>query len=268
MIIFVDVVFIQNFIINLFFLYITAQTIKLKIDLKKIIFAAFIGAVYVIILLYFKYDFLTKLPIKIAMALLMVRIAYRQKSIICNLKALFIFIFYSMVLAGACLFFQISETGGYYINKIEFKDFSNKNLFIAIMIIYIFVNRLVIYIRERRSLRSLIYKVEIVTDKYRKVVNCFLDTGNELREPITNLPVIVVEKSEFPLNIKNKDKLYIPYNAVNGENGKLEAFKPLYINIYEDKNNIQKKQVVIALCDGKLSKENDYNALLSRGIFE
>lgn len=268
MIIYVDVVFIENFIINLFLLHITAKTVKNEINLNRILFSSILGAGYVIILLYSKLKFLSFFSVKILMAFIMVVIAYNNKSFIAELKNLCIFISYAMFLAGMCLFLQLNSKDVYSIKGAILGDFSYKKQILALMIIYIFTDRIITYVKDKKILKKLIYNVEIVTNEYNKTIKAFLDTGNELREPISNLPVLIVEKSELLYAQNITDKLYISYKAVNGEYGQLEAFKPLYINIYMDDEKKEKKQVVVALCDGKLSKENNYSALLSRGIFE
>jgi len=121
-------------------------------------------------------------------------------------------------------------------------------------------------VQDRREIASLIYEVDIVTNSDVRKVRAFLDTGNELREPVTNLPVMIVEKEALnDLEIKSKDKFYIPYKVINGFSGMLEGFKPKYINIHSD-NGIEQKEVIVALCNNMISEVRDYNALLSRGI--
>ena len=46
----------------------------------------------------------------------------------------------------------------------------------------------------------------------------------------------------------------------------LIGFKPEYINIHIDNEKIETRDVIIAFCEYKLSKDNDYNGLMSRGI--
>lgn len=268
MVIYVDVVFIENFIINLFLLYITGQTLKEQIKFKRLILSSFIGAGYVIFILYFQFKFLSFLWFKILLAFIMTLICYFNKNFIYNLKCLLIFIFYSIFLAGMCLFLQFCKDGVFLEGGTFLNNFSYKKLMLALMIIYIFINRIVEYVKDKKFLKSLIYNVEIVTKQYDKCIKAFLDTGNELREPVTNLPVLIVEKNKLPSIDNDKDVFYIPYKSVNGITQRMKAFKPLYVNVYTNDNKINRKQVIIALCDGKLSKENDYNALLSRGIIQ
>ncbi|MFD3156474.1 sigma-E processing peptidase SpoIIGA [Haloimpatiens sp. FM7330] len=268
MIIYVDVVFIENFIINLFILYVTGQTIKIKVYVKKLVLASLVGSMYIVILLYSKSKILSYLCFKLFMAFIMIFIAFRQKDVVFNIKTTIIFIFYSMVLAGMCLFVQLQGKSVLNVINISIVNFTYKKLILSFMIIYIFIHRVIIHVKERVMLKKLIYDIEIVTDKCTPRLKAFLDTGNELREPVTNLPVVIVEKKEVPYEIEKDRRLYIPYKTINGACDKLEAFKPKFIKIYYKDGEKETKEVIIAFCKQKLSKYNDYQALLSRGIFE
>ncbi len=134
------------------------------------------------------------------------------------------------------------------------------------MIIYMILDRLVMYVRDRKDINSLTYTVDIVLGDSEKQVTAFLDTGNELREPATNLPVMIIEKDYLEdFNLSKVDKLFIPYQVVNGQIGNLVGFKPKCIKIHNGQE-ITMREVVIAFCENKLSKLSDYHALLSRGI--
>ena len=128
------------------------------------------------------------------------------------------------------------------------------------------LHRIVIFVKDRKEILNFIYDVDIVFGEKKKRIKAFLDTGNELREPVTNLPVMIVEKDILSdINIKSKEVFYIPFKVVNGSGGLLKGFKPADVNIC--KNNIfEKTELIVAVCDTKLSDLNDYNALLSRGI--
>lgn len=260
--VYLDVLLIINFIVNAFLLLITSQTLRIKASFKYILIAAILGSMYVITLIFPSLIIFSKLPFKIIMAVVMILITFRKKDILFNLKASCIFILYSMVLAGMCIAFseQVDENfNGYILN------FKYENLFIGIMIIYMVIYRIVIFLKDRRELINFIYIVDIVTKDYKKRVKAFFDTGNELREPATNLPVMLVEREIFKdVDISKYDKFYIPYKVVNGYGGKLEGFKPDCIKIYFDKK-VQEREVIIAFCENKLSNVNDYEALLSRG---
>jgi stage II sporulation protein GA (sporulation sigma-E factor processing peptidase) len=229
-----------------------------------ILLAATLGSMYVITLLYDNLKYFSALPFKFIVAEIMILLSFRKINLVFNIKALSIFIAYSMLLAGICIFFQYS--GNYDIGYSAIVNFSYKELMISLMIIFIFIDRIVVYIRDRKGLITLIYDVDIVLGNSHKYIKAFLDTGNELREPATNLPVIIVEKSVFyDIDLSLYDKFYISYRVVSGQDGKLIGFKPEVVRIHQG-NSINEKEVIIAFCEERLSNINDYNALLSRGV--
>lgn len=263
MILYLDVFIIQNFIVNLFLLYITVQTLRIKGEMIRMIIASAVGVIYAVISLLSQCKYLFFIPFKIVVAIIMTTIVFRKNNVIFLVKATIVFILYAMLIAGICIFIEINNSNN---TRLILNKFSYKSLLSSIMIIYIFMHKIVSYVKDRIDVVNFIYDVDIVTEKGNKKVKAFLDTGNELREPATDLPVMVVEKDiieSFYMEIKNK--FIIPYKVVNGFTGELKGFKPKYINIYKS-NKIEKRQVIIALCDNKLSNSKDYNALLSRGI--
>lgn len=265
MIVNLDILIIENTIVNYFLLYITSQTIRIRVKFKRVLLPAALGGIYVITMILPKLNVFTRLPFKMLAAAIMIVLLVRNKSIIFNLKALSIYIFYSMMLAGICFFIEISKSTNSEFSSIII-NYSYKKLLLAIIVVYLLINRLVVYVRDRQDLNNLIFKVEIVDKNIKRTVTAFLDTGNELREPATNLPVMIVEKSCMELlQLKDSEKLYIPYSVINGTSGNMLGFKPDHIVIYNGKGK-ETREVVIAFCEDKLNKYNDYNALLSRGI--
>lgn len=264
MVIYLDVLLFENLVVNLFLLYITARTLRVKVELKYILLAATIGSLYVITLVYPQLKNFSSVSFKIIVAAILVLISFRKRKIIFNIKALAIFILYSMMLAGACIFIQYSQN--YDINNFAIINFSYKKLMLSVMTIYMIIDRVVIFIKERKDLSNLIYSIDIVLKNSEKNINAFLDTGNELREPATNLPVVIVEKSVFQdVDLKCYDKFYIPYRVVSGKGGNLQGFKPEYIKIHQG-NETTTREVIVAFAGERLSDFNDYEALLSRGV--
>lgn len=264
MIIYLDVLLFENLVVNLFLLYITARTLRVKAELKYILLAAAIGSMYVITLVYPELKSFSAVWFKVIVAVILILISFRKKKVMFNLRALSIFVSYSMLLAGACMFFQYNED--YDISNFGIINFSYKKLMLSVMMIYMLIDRMVIYIKDRRDLKSLVYNVDIVLKNSQKSIKAFLDTGNELREPATNLPVIVVERAVFrDIDLGLYEKFYVPYRVVSGQNGNLQGFKPECIKIYQE-DEMQIREVIVVFCEEKLSDFNDYEALLSRGV--
>ena len=120
-----------------------------------------------------------------------------------------------------------------------------------------------------------------------------IDTGNILKEPISNIPVIVIEHNclkglihqDILNNIDNilggvldnisqevqneyisKLKV-IPFTSIGKQNGMLLGMVLNNLKI-EQKNNVKiVKKVIVGLYNKKLSKKDDYHALIGIDVF-
>lgn len=81
MIIYADVIFIENILMNYIILYICAKGLKIKIKNMKLIISSLIGSIYVISILFFKIDILQGIFCKILLSLIMIIIAFNPKKI-------------------------------------------------------------------------------------------------------------------------------------------------------------------------------------------
>lgn len=268
MVVFLDVLILENFIVNYFLIHLTAQTIRVKTKAPWHTLSAFMGSMYVITLIYPSLRVFTALPFKLLAALMIIIIAFntkKRKKVSFILKATLIYILYSIVLAGMCFFIEMNSKFTTDLSSVLY-NFSYKKLLLTLMVSYIFIYRMVVYIKDRKEVSMLIYEVNIKTANSFKRIKAFLDTGNELREPATNLPVMVMNKSYMEdLDTKNCDKYYIPYRVVNGQVGNMEAFRPEYIEISLHGEPCR-RDVIIALTEGEICELDEYQALLSRGI--
>lgn len=262
--VFVDVIILENYLVSMFFTVITASILNIKKDYLFINLSSLIAALYTLTILFPKVKILSTIPFKILVPFIIVFIAFRIKDLLMNIKAALIYLALSFLLAGICIFLEmtnISITSTFIIDSYNYKK-----LLLSIIVIFLIADRIVSFVKDRGELTSYIYKLEI---KHKEVLTSFkgfLDTGNELREPATNLPVIIVERgviNKFPMN--NEKSFLIPYKLVDGSRGVIHGFIPEEIWLFKNDKKILIRAVV-CFTDEVLSVENDYKALLSRGI--
>ena len=267
MIVYLDILMIENFLVNLFLLTITLQTIRTKIKYKRLILSSFIGSFYVITIVDPTLIFFTKTPFKVLVAFLMCFISIKEKDKLMILKSTIIFILYSITLAGLCFYLSI-KSGKNIVPNAMLYNFSYKKLILAIMIIYIIVYRVVTYIKDRKLMENYVYTINIYLDNTKSTIRALIDTGNELREPLTNLPVIIVERNALSdIKMSNYSEYVIPYSVINGDGGKLKAIRPDKIEI-DIQGQKKEREVLLAFTDKRLSEHGEYSGLLPRGIIE
>ena len=118
-------------------------------------------------------------------------------------------------------------------------------------------------------LRSIYYRekiYEVVIKLKGKEINlkALLDTGNSLTEPTTGKKVTVVEKNIISsFNNVPVDKIYIiPYKSLGKENGILYGIQVDELIIKYEKYQKTLDNAIVGIYNGKLSRDNRYNAIL------
>ena len=264
--VYLDVVLVENFIIDLFLLLITFNILRCKVSFKRILLSSVIGSIYTIVMIFPKLKLFTSFLAQVFIGFIIILLVIGKKKIIITIKATGIFIFNSIVLSGICFYF--SQIGNNYTFEkgLTINNFSIKYMILSLMIIYIICNRVIEYFKERTIVNNFIFDIEITLKVIKYYVKTFLDTGNELREPITNLPCIIVEERLFEdYKLNKKELFYINYSAI-GYDGKLEGFKVDKIRMSKEGEDFREIDAIICPCKEVLSKDNEFNALLSRGV--
>ena len=143
-------------------------------------------------------------------------------------------------------------------------------------------------IKGKISKKDFICNIEIKIEEKNISTKAMIDTGNLLKEPITNIPVVVVESnllkniipneilenvdsilggdlSKIPENIKNQYFLkmrVIPFTSLGKENGMLLGIKAQEIKIEEMNETRKIEKVIIGLYNKKINKRGEYHALI------
>lgn len=263
--VYIDILILENFIISLFLMILTMKILKYKPKGILLICSGIIGGIYTVVLLFPKLDILTSFYCRILVLYIMIKITYRKKGVVNIIKAMGIFLLLTFTLSGLCFLLSLNENQYFLEKSFEIKKYSIKNLILGVMIIYMFFDRLIEYIKNKLMINNFKFNIQFQISNQVYNINGFLDTGNELREPISNLPCILIEKDLIStIDFNDKDIYYVPYNAI-GYGGNLKGIKVNSIKVKGEKfyNEVD---AIICPCNEKLSKENDFNALLSRGI--
>ena len=149
------------------------------------------------------------LTLKIFTSLIMVIVTYKYK----DLKYFFNNIIYlymcSVILAGFLYFLKIEFNNLAYIIS----------LCIAPVILYL-------YFKEQKNLKKIVnfYKKVIITLKNNQIIelNGFIDSGNKLKDPITNKYIILINKRQLKGIYNIRSPMYVPIKTVN-KNSLLEC---------------------------------------------
>lgn len=288
--IYIDVLISVNLFINYFLLMSVVKILNLKPERKKLVLSAFIGSLYSLFILLPPINNVLSLIVKLIMSATIVLLAFG----IVPLKVFFKIIgaFYGVnFIFGGIVFFVwhfISPNGIFINNNIVYLNLSPIFLIITTFIAYVAI-RVMDKFTATHSISKLNCDILIQCNDKSTVISAKIDTGNTLREPFSNIPVIVAQYQCIESIIPQALKIYlcsgalnntmsnsyyeckfnsfrmIPFKAVSGE-GLLPAFKPDYIKILSDSSNL-KKEAYIAICDDKVFN-NEYVALVNPDLIE
>ena len=264
--IYVDVIVVENFIINLFLLLITTKLLKYQYRNINIYLAAIIGAIYTLVL-FIDVKMLSSLVFKILVAMLMFAMVIRPRRITNIIKGTIVFFINSFMLCGLCFGLVMMQNTYVLGEGFSINNYSIKWILLSIMVFYIVLVRVNDYLKDRATINNFIYDIYINIGGNILILKAFLDTGNELREVVSNLPCIIIEDRYLKeIDIKENDKYIINYNTIT-ECGQLEGIKGDKIMIRNSLNDEwQRIDAIICKSPMVLSKDNDYQALLSRGV--
>lgn len=297
MTIYLDVVLIENLVMNYIILFATGYILKTKLNHIRLIIAALLGGIYSILAYTQILEAYSNILMKLILSVVMVYVAYNPKNIKILSKQIIIFYLTSFVFGGtafALLYFikpqNILIKDGVFIGTYPLK--------IALLggivgfTITVIAFKIVKY---RISKNDMFCEIEIFFGEKSVKAKAMLDTGNMLKDPITRMPVIVVEKdilyeiipykildnleqiiggdipNEFyeEINVEYISKFrVIPFTSLGRQNGLLLGFKASKVITYIDSNEEELKNVIIGIYDKKLSKKDKYNALLGLEILE
>lgn len=244
MTIYIDLVLFINFAIDFNLLLALNILLKRGKKLRRILLGAIFGSLS-IFLLFFSLNSLTLFLFKVLISIMMILITFGYKDFQTfkdNLGYLYIL---SIILGGGL--YLINNQLGYKSSGLLFisEDYS-VNL---ILVLILTPTLLYLYIKEMKKIKlnySKYYKVSIFLNDSTINLTAFLDTGNKLTCPITNKPIILVEK--YLIKNNTNKIIYVPYNSLNNHN-LLKCIKPNYIVV----DGKKVKNVLIGLSDDKFN---------------
>ena len=296
MTIYIDIVFIENLLINYIILFATGIILKIEAKHIRLILASLVGAIYTIIAYVSALKIYSNIFLKFILSLMIIYIALNPKSIKKLFKYTLIFYLTSFVFGGAAfaLIYIVKPQEILKNNGLVLNSNSLKVIFISAIIAFVIIIIGFKIVKNKISSKDMFCDIKIKINQKEIETKAMIDTGNFLKEPITNTPVIVVEHtllyecmpkeilnhiesilggdfSEIPENIKEEymSRLkVIPFSSLGKQNGMLLGIKAEEVMIKKEEENKIKENIIIGIYDKSLTKRGEYRALLGIELME
>lgn len=297
MVVYIDLIFAANLLIDGILLWLTGWLVKLKVSWWRLALSALVGALYVVMMFVPELSFLYTFLIKFGLSVVMLWIAFGFRSLQSYLRVLGAFYIINFAAAGGIVgIHYLLQSSGDIWNGILFTSSGGQAYrmkigfwFVLAVLPLVLPFKLFHSSRVRREqLESYIGEVTVEIDGVTVVCPGLLDTGNRLSDPLTRIPVMVMEASlwegHLPASWKGRltqtsadtllletdgqsfawqDRMrLVPYRGINRGSSFMLALKPDLVKIQLGEETFYSKRVLIGLDGGTLSGDGAYRAVI------
>ncbi len=263
--IYIDILISLNLFINYFILLSVSKFLYLKIRRLRLILGASLGAIYSLYILLPEPNCVISFFIKILMSISIILISFKfNKKMFFKIFACFFLI--SIAFSGFTLaiWFMFKPKGMVFHNGVVYFNISPFILICSILVSYFLIDLINRYLGKHVCTEAFC-KIKLFLDNKTAEFEAQLDTGNSLKEPFSNLPVVIVDREKVEnilpreVNLNSYDKIFdnsskmkfsvrlIPFSGVS-QNGVLFGFKPDDMEIMTNKGNILNKEAYVGIC--------------------
>lgn len=277
-IVYLDVFFMINFIMDYMIILITSRIVKVKKKRIRQLAGAGCGALYSVIVIKPLTNHLFKITlVNILIAAVMVLISFGFTSASVYIKNVFLLFVVSFTMSGIINYLYYSTVIGKYVRNVlsgNSNKVVNARKFILVSVLaYILLSAIVRIIFSVRKDMELYYDVKITFRGKSVVVRGLYDTGNGLTEPVSGKMVHIAEyKILKPLlegDEKAKENIYvIPFHSIGEEDGIMYGIRMDEMVVLVDDEPKFLYNPIIGIYTGNVSKRGNYSVILNRETFD
>ncbi|WP_055107478.1 sigma-E processing peptidase SpoIIGA [Paenibacillus ihumii] len=305
MVVYLDLIFLMNLLIDACLLLLTAWIRKQRVRAWRIMASSAVGAAYVVMMFLPELSFLFTFLIKFLFSVVMLWIAFGYASLQNYLRNMGAFYMVNFAAAGGILgiHYLLQNSGevwsGIWYSASGGLGFTLEvgSLF-TLVVFFIVVLWFKMVVSSRRSLErvaSCLAEVEVRIDDTTVYCTGLVDTGNQLKDPLTRWPVMVMEASLWDqvlpedwlakLAAEQADNLImewsdeesfpwrdrlrlVPYRGINKGSQFMIALKPDEVSIIQGGRATTAARVLIGLDGGCLSADAAYRAIIHPVLLE
>lgn len=295
--VYVDILALVNLGMNYVILWLTAKFCGSQTRVARLLVGAAVGALYAVISFLPAYRVSGALYMKFLFSLAIVLVAFEWQDFRQFARALAGFYLTSFFVAGTAVAvlllgqreMRLAMAGEYVVEA--------KWWMLAVAGLVALVSGKAVWATVRaRLLKAAAYaRLTISLGQGSVTVQALVDTGNELRDPVSRLPVVIVEYAALrPILPPELQRVFeaggssglslipeclaaspwstrlrlIPYKSIGQAQGMLVGVRSDEVTVRESGRTVVAKDIVVAVCGETLSVEGTYRALLNPEVFQ
>lgn len=266
--IYAEYLFLENFLIGMIILVLSAKVGGMKTCKKRIVLGGMLCGFFAFVI-FIRMPILLSLLVKLSFAILLSFVVFPKKYI----KATVMIYIVSALMGGITIMIMyLWRIRGITNNAVVYiGDVTYLNVVVGVAASTIILCGFSTIFKEKRLQDRIFTDISVVIGDAVIKHRALIDSGNFLRDPITGRPVIILSKSAAAelKTLSNIDLssryCIVPYKAIGIENGLLEAYRAdnAYIN------GCALGRIVVAIYNTEfcnIGEEEKYQVLISRDI--
>lgn len=291
--VYADLMFLANFIMDGALLLATAWTRKQRVRSWRVAAAASVGSLYVLLMLLPGWTGFYSFAAKLLVSVFMVLIAFGFGSVQGLLRNLAAFYLVTFAVAGGIFglyYFFLPPADVVRAVLFGIFDWSVGYGFIAVAFGFMlwFYIRVFRGAKQKEAMAAHVAQVEVQVGEFKLSCSGLVDTGNQLYDPLTKTPVMVTEASLWKevlpeswlkkIQTSDVDQIVaamggeefvwqdrlrvVPYRGVNRGTQFMLAIKPDLVRVHYAERDWETGKVLIGFDGGNLSSDGSYRAII------
>ena len=281
-----DVLFAVNLLANYLILLAAGKLTGREVKMGRLLLASAAGGAYAVVSVLYPYATAFSLPARLAFGLFMVAFSYPGRTLQSFIAVAFSFYLCSSLAAGTAMALQNYRVAAMIKGTVLPEDGVVRWWIVVASLVILGLVPVVTRLGGFQPGRPLpLLRLEVQVAGRRLGLTGLVDTGNNLRDPVSNLPVVVIdweplrrvmpgEVSAFfsstwdrmPENLSGtpmgRRLRLIPYESLSGQKSVLPGFRPDHLVILEKGGHRVRKDAIIGVFRERLSPTGLYQALL------
>ncbi|UFJ41934.1 sigma-E processing peptidase SpoIIGA [Brevibacillus humidisoli] len=306
MVVYLDIIILLNFAIDTLLLWFTAYFRKARIVWWRLLAAAAFGSTYIAFFFLPSFAGMYQWMVKLLFSVLMLLIAFGFPRLLAFAHHLCVFYFVAFVFGGGVfglnylLASQSEVMNGILVTHNDGFGVGSKPTLLVLAagfaLVYILSRNSYRAIQGPRQIESFLVEVCVKVNGESVICRGLVDTGNQLQEPITRIPVMIMESKLLahllPAGLSDRlaqlngmldglDDLFdsmrdewqarlrvIPYRSVSRGMDFLLAVKPDVVVIVQQGERFECRRVLLGLNPHPLSADQTYQAIVHPALVQ
>jgi stage II sporulation protein GA (sporulation sigma-E factor processing peptidase) len=271
LVIYLDVVFFENLILNYLIIYVTSKAIRIKHKPVKFLLSSFIGASYLIISIIYPVEMLQMFFAKLILSIIMILVSFKPRTKEDALKYLIIFYMVTYIFGG--LVFSLLG------------NINNNTICLILGITMVALLLISIWKIFRKKINQDSCKCNICIEINGEYINAIalIDTGHCLKDNVNETDVILINKSclldvvpNDVLELLTNKEICIPdkfiskirilnFKTIDKNLGILLGLKIDNVKIYYDGKIVENDKAIIAISNRDIE---NYDAIINFSLID